>query len=107
MNACNRLIVAGKTGFYFHRAQIYFRNGDYDRAIADLSAFIQLNPNNVRALNDRGLSYEKKGEYDKAIADYSEVIRLDKGSALSYFNRGSAYEKRASWIRRSRTSEKP
>jgi tetratricopeptide (TPR) repeat protein len=97
LNACNRLIDAGQTGFYFHRAQIYFRNGDYDRAIADLSAFIQLNPNSVRALNDRGLSYEKKGEYDKAIADYSEVIRLVKDSALSYYNRGSAYEKKGEY----------
>src|SRR5262249_19959803 len=78
LNACNRLINAGQTGFYFHRAQIYFRNGDHDRAIADLSAFIQLNLNNVRALNDRGLSYEKKGEYDKALADFREA--LNKGS---------------------------
>jgi TPR repeat/Tetratricopeptide repeat len=97
LNACNRLIDAGKMGFYFHRAQIHFRNGDYDRAIADLSAFIQRNPNSVRALNDRGLSYEKKGEYDKAIADYSEVIRLVKDSALSYSYRGSAYEKKGEY----------
>jgi len=96
LNVCTRLIDAGRTEFYFRRAQIYFRNGDYDRAIADLSAFIQLNPNSVRALNDRALSYERKGEYDRAIADYSEVIRLDKGSwsSLWYSNRGSAYEKK-------------
>jgi tetratricopeptide (TPR) repeat protein len=94
LNACTRLIDAGQPGFYFFRAQIYFRNGDYDCAIADLSAFIRLNPNNVRALNDRGLSYERKGDYDRAIADYSEVIRLVKGSSLSYSNRGSAYEKK-------------
>jgi tetratricopeptide (TPR) repeat protein len=97
LDACSRLIDAGRTGFYFWRAQIYLRNKDYDRAIEDLSAFIRLNPNNVRALNDRGSSYEIKGEYDKAIADYSEVIRLaDKASSLWvwYTNRGSAYEKK-------------
>ena len=44
LNACTRLIDAGRPDFYFYRAQIYFRNGDYDRAIADLSAFIQLKP---------------------------------------------------------------
>jgi tetratricopeptide (TPR) repeat protein len=95
--ACGRLISAGRTGFYLSRAQIYFRNGAYDPAISDLSAFIRLNPNNVRALGDRGTSYELKGEYDRAIADYSEVIRLaGKGFPLWvwYTNRGSAYEKK-------------
>ena len=48
-----------------------------------VTMIIRLNPNNVRALNDRGLSYERKGYYDRAIADYSEVIRLVKGSSLS------------------------
>ena len=92
--ACGRLIDAGSWGFYLSRAQIYFRNGAYDPAISDLSAFIRLSPDNVKALNDRGLSYAKKGEYDRAIADYTEAIRLDRGSALAYSNRGSAYEKK-------------
>jgi tetratricopeptide (TPR) repeat protein len=95
LSACTHLIDSGRLVFLFSRAQIYFRNGMYDSAIADLSAFVRLNPNDVRALNDRGLNYEKKGEYDKAIDDYSEAIRLDKGSALSYYNRGRAYEKKS------------
>jgi tetratricopeptide (TPR) repeat protein len=112
LNACTRLIDGGRPRFYFNRAQIYFRNGDYDRAIADLSEFIRLNPNDVRALNDRGLSYERKGDYDRAIADYSEVIRLDKvwktpNASGGYSNRGSAYEKKASWTRHWLISEKP
>jgi tetratricopeptide (TPR) repeat protein len=92
--ACSRLIEANRLGFYFDRAQIYVKNGDYDRAIADLSEFIRLNPDSVRALNERGLNYERKDEVDKAIADYSKAIRLDKGSSPSYSYRGSAYEKK-------------
>ena len=100
LNACSRLIDAGQLKFYFRRGEIYFRNGDSDRAIADLSAFIRLpfglrgNPNSVEALNDRGVSYAKKREYDRAIADHTEAIRLDRESALSYSNRGSAYEEK-------------
>jgi hypothetical protein len=100
LDACGRLInssglnLSDLTRAYFRRAQLYFSNEDYDRAIKDFSAFIRLSPNNVRAFNDRGLSYERKGEYDSAIADYSEAIRLDKGSPFSYSNRGSAYEKK-------------
>src|SRR5262249_47831489 len=92
--ACGRLIDKGLVGFYFNRAQIHFRNGAYDWAAEDFSAFIRLNPNSVAALNERGLSYAKKGEYDRAIADYTEAIRLDRVSVGPYINRGSAYEKK-------------
>jgi tetratricopeptide (TPR) repeat protein len=108
--ACTLLINAGQTGFHFFRAQIYLRNGDYDRAIPDLSAFIELNPSNVRALNDRALSYEKIGEYDKAIADYSEVIRLVKNSDVTYYQLFSSYRLdqgryRAAWTAQRHTQE--
>ena len=75
LNACSRLIDAGEGRFgpYFWRAQIYLRNEDYDHAIEDLSKFIQLNPKNRWALNDRGSAYEKKGELNKALADFQEA----------------------------------
>jgi tetratricopeptide (TPR) repeat protein len=92
--ACGRLIDKGLVRYYFNRAQIHFRNGAYDRAIEDFSAFIRLNPNNVAALNERGLSYASKGDYDRAIGDYTEAIRLDRRSVLSFSWRGSAYEKK-------------
>src|SRR5262249_24818806 len=81
--ACSRLIEANRLGFYFNRAQIYVRNGDYDRAIADLSEYIHLIPNNAVALTERGLSYAKKGEYDRAIADYTEATRLSHGDTTA------------------------
>ena len=76
------------------RAQFYFRNGDYDRAIEDFSAFIHKYPNSDEGFNERGLSYAKKGEYDRAIADYTEAIRLNREPVGPYINRGSAYEKK-------------
>ena len=79
---------------YFTRAQFYFRNGDYDRAIEDFSAFIHKYPDSDKGFNERGLSYAKKGEYDRAIADYTEAIRLNREPVGPYINRGSAYEKK-------------
>ena len=88
---------------YFRRAQIYFENGYYDRAIEDFSAFIHKYPNSDKGFND-GLelakmrrsrdcylpaipqyienpcckqprsAYEKKGELDKALADFREAL---------------------------------
>jgi tetratricopeptide (TPR) repeat protein len=61
------------------RAQIYLTNGDYYRAIEDLSAFIRLNPNwSALPYYNRGSAYEKKGELDKALTDFREA--LNKGS---------------------------
>ena len=94
LNACGRLIDKGADWPYFRRAQIYFRNGDYDRAIEDFSAFIDKYPNSDEGFNERGLSYAKKGEYDRAIADYTEAIRLNRKPVGPYINRGSAYEKK-------------
>jgi tetratricopeptide (TPR) repeat protein len=79
LNACTRLIDGGQTGFYFWRAQIYFTNGNYDRAIEDLSAFIRLNPNwSALSYYNRGSAYEKKGELEKALTDFREA--LNRGS---------------------------
>ena len=94
MNACGRVIDKGADWPYFTRAQIYFRNGDYDRAIEDFSVFIHGYPFSDEGFNERGLSYAKKGEYDRAIADYTEAIRLNREQFGPYINRGFAYEKK-------------
>jgi len=77
---------------YNNRGSGYFAKGDYNRAIADLSEAIRLDPKDVTAYNRRGLAYDNKGNADRAIADYSEAIRLDAKIAVAYFNRGRAYD---------------
>ena len=55
----------------------YAKKGDYDKAIADYTEAIRLDPKNAEAYCNRGHAYEEKGDYDKAIADCTEAIRLD------------------------------
>jgi tetratricopeptide (TPR) repeat protein len=50
---------------------------DYDRAIADYSQAIRLNPNSGGAFFLRALSYSQKGDFDRAIQDYTKAIMLD------------------------------
>jgi lipoprotein NlpI len=84
-SATNRALAFYKRGFG------YAALGDLDRAIADLSEAIKLNPNYALAFNERGIAYENKGEPDLAIADFTDGIRLDPGIADIHYNRGNAH----------------
>jgi tetratricopeptide (TPR) repeat protein len=76
---------------YAIRATIWDEKHDYDKAIADWSEAIRLEPNQPSAYVERGSVFFDKKEYDKAIADYTEVIRLNPKSGVAYGNRGSAW----------------
>jgi tetratricopeptide (TPR) repeat protein len=83
---------------YYYRGLAYFRHGvvndnkgDYDRAIADYTQALRLDPNDANAYYWRGYVYSNKGDYDLAIADYTQSLRLDPNDASVYYWRGSAY----------------
>src|SRR5258708_14188921 len=64
---------------------------DIDRAIADYSEAIRLDPKYAMAFDGRGDAYRAKGDNDRASADYNEAIRLNPKSAMAYFARGRSY----------------
>ena len=68
----------------------YYRQGEYDRALNDVSEAIRLNPRLSTTYAKRGVIFERKGEYGNAIDDYTDAIRLDPKSADAYFYRGTA-----------------
>ena len=86
---------------YANRGLAYGKKGDYDKAIADYTEAIRLNPN-AEAYSNRGLAYRKKGDYDKAIADSPRPSGPNPIKRQAYYNRGLAYKKRAKTKRRSR-----
>jgi tetratricopeptide (TPR) repeat protein len=71
---------AGLTAAYASRGNRYDRKGDYDRAIADYTEAIRLNPKLDYAFFRRGWAYAKKNEHDRAIADCSQAISLNPRS---------------------------
>jgi len=70
---------------YNNRGNAYYRKGDFDTALADYNAAIQLDPKYTFAYYNRGGAWRNKGDLDRAIADYSEAIRLDPKNA-AYLN---------------------
>src|SRR6478609_5042777 len=78
--ACTRAINsnAGRPSTnYNNRGFVYWRKGDTDRAIADYTEAIRLDPKFAVAYANRGLAHSDKGDTRRAIADYNEAIRLD------------------------------
>ncbi len=61
---------------------------DLDRAIADYTRAIRLQPDNALAYNNRANAFADRGEAESALADYNEAIRLEPGNATLYHNRG-------------------
>jgi tetratricopeptide (TPR) repeat protein len=60
-----------------HRGNVYARYGDYDRAIADQSEAIRLDPRDADAFYNRGYTYSHKGDHERAVTDYTAGIELD------------------------------
>jgi tetratricopeptide (TPR) repeat protein len=94
---CTREITSGKyTGpnlarRYYNRGVLYSAKDDNDRATADYSEAIRLDPTLYPPLINRGLIYFDNNDYGRAITDFSEAIRLTPKQALAFFNRGYVY----------------
>jgi len=82
---------------YYNRGNTYYSNGDYDRAIADFTQAIRLDPNLAPAYSNRARAYNSKGDYDKAIADATQAIRLNPNLAPAYYNRAIAYNSKSDY----------
>jgi tetratricopeptide (TPR) repeat protein len=106
-------------GKFLDRGILFAMKGEYDKAIADFSEALKLDPNLNAAYQLRGralyasvsyvtdldenfsgvgslskggqVSLEEQRVYDQAIADYNQAISLNPKFAGAYTNRGNAY----------------
>src|SRR5260370_634555 len=92
--ASSRASAADATAAFteaFKRAEHDMDAKQYDKAIADYTEAIRLNPDYGGAYYSRGNAYYDLEQYDEAIADYNEATRLKPAYADAYNNRGNAY----------------
>lgn len=93
MAACTRLLAAraltpaDRAAVLLTRGGFHLHLGQADRALADFTAALRLEPGNVVALNRRGEAHGHKGDFERAFADYSEAVRLNPRYPLAFRNR--------------------
>lgn len=75
------------------------QKGEYDRAIADFTQAIRLDPDNAVAYSNRGNVWNNEQEYDQAIVDCNKAIRLNPNYVLAYINRSCAWNGRNEYDR--------
>jgi tetratricopeptide (TPR) repeat protein/CHAT domain-containing protein len=63
----------------------------YDKAIADYSRAIQIDPANVVYLENRGISYRLSKRYGAALRDFNKAIGMDAGRVSLFNSRGHVF----------------
>jgi tetratricopeptide (TPR) repeat protein len=76
------------------RGIAYFRQGEFEKAIADLTQSIALGPALADPYTYRGHAYALLGEHERALSDLSRAIALEPKNARPYASRARAFVER-------------
>jgi tetratricopeptide (TPR) repeat protein len=105
ISGCSAVIQSGKTtgrdlaAAFTVRGRAYRAKGALDRAIADYTEAIKIDPTYGFAFYSRGIALFNKTEFDRAIADYTESLRFAPADVICLQNRGHAYQAKLDYDR--------
>lgn len=94
--SCAEPVTRGPAALLLNKARAYWNKGRYSdppAVIALLDEVLALEPDNVEALNERGLAKTDAGALGAALADFSRAIALAPSMTAAYHNRGLLYVK--------------
>lgn len=69
---------------------VFYNEGEYTKSLTFFDRAIQLNPDYVPALYNRGQANYSLGQFDAALVDFNNAIRLAPDEMVAYLNRGLA-----------------
>ncbi|MBZ0279833.1 MAG: tetratricopeptide repeat protein [Anaerolineae bacterium] len=76
---------------YNFRGLVFYALNDNDKALADYSHAIELNPLYADAINNRGNVYDVQGDPESAAREFERAIEADPQYANAYYNLGIHY----------------
>jgi tetratricopeptide (TPR) repeat protein len=75
-------------------AEIFRKNGNYQKALDTYKQVLDIKPDDVKTLNSVGyVNMEEKKAYDVALECFNKAIATDSNYALAWLNRGDTYER--------------
>jgi len=79
---------------YACRGLYYKTAGIQDKAVADFTTELSIDPNDADILQYRGNIYFGRGKDDSAYSDYIRAIKITRSNALAFANLGAIYVRR-------------
>ena len=76
--------------FYRKRADFYVKTGELDKAIADYSSALRINPHDIQSYAYQAYAYIRRDKMNNALYDLDQAISLDPHNALFYSTRALA-----------------
>ena len=76
---------------YYNRGNAHYCKAEYDRAVADYSEAVRLDPRNAWAFGNRGKAHALRGEHGRAVADFGRVLHLDPANVKAIWDRALSY----------------
>ncbi len=85
------LFVAACGGNDSSHGDQYFQQKQYQKAVDAYTEYIEYNPEDFKAIYNRGRSYEELKEYPKALQDYQKAFKIDEKSENVLMSLGRYY----------------
>ena len=70
---------------------VHLQRGEYERAVADFTQALHIEPDNVIAYANRAAARAELGEQDAALVDLDRALEIDAGFALALDQRGDVF----------------
>ena len=89
------LIAEGEADAYTYLARglAYGKLDEHGLAVRDYTTALELEPDNLMALNNRCWAFSEIGQYDRALADCNQLMALVPEADYPFLNRGIVNEK--------------
>lgn len=80
-----------KSIIYIHRGMAFFAESEYERALYDFSAALELNADNYRALYYRGCTYQMMQKQEAALDDFTSCLEINPYQFEPLYRRAQLY----------------
>jgi len=95
----SQLLASGvaDAGLYILRAECYDKTGESDKALSDITKYLEIYPENRTALSLAGKVEAKSGDNLKALEYFSKNLKLHPNDPVCYIDRADSYFISKTW----------